>query len=143
MTAIVTTKTISALMSAPMLTNVASLVISKPKPRELSPPATATIGLTKYVPNAPTSVVKATPMAMPTARSTTFPRIRKSLKPLIMVPPDRRTCDRNASHDHGAWLRARGQHAQARVEGPLGQTECGLLRRRHPDGHTTGRVVAS
>jgi hypothetical protein len=34
-------------MSAPMLTNVASLVISKPKPRELSPPATATIGLTK------------------------------------------------------------------------------------------------
>src|ERR1700730_10846410 len=34
-----------------------------------------------------TTAPKAAPMTMPTARSTTFPRNKKALKPLIDVPP--------------------------------------------------------
>src|SRR5690606_34284806 len=47
-----------------------------------APPASAMIGVIRFVTMELTTAVNATPMTTATARSTTFPRNRKSLKPL-------------------------------------------------------------
>src|SRR3954469_15425466 len=52
-----------------------------PAPTPVPPPINWMSGLMKPLVNAVTTVVKEAPITMPTARSTTLPRMMKSLKP--------------------------------------------------------------
>src|SRR3954471_2254663 len=74
-----------ALMIAPMFTNVFTSWSRRKNPRagEVDDPAALMIGCTKLSMNVLMTAANAVPMTTATARSTTFPRIRKSLKPLI------------------------------------------------------------
>src|SRR6266498_1977313 len=75
-------KKITALMNAPQ-SNTWPLIVNVP-PACLPPPTTFTSGSMNDLPNWATTAVNAVPIATATARSTTLPRKRKSLRPLSM-----------------------------------------------------------
>src|SRR5690349_4332046 len=87
MTAATITKLIAAVITAAKSTNVLCLPAMRVTPRPgLDAGVIALInGLMMLLVNAVTIVAKAAPMTTATARSTTFPRRMKSLKPLSMV----------------------------------------------------------
>jgi hypothetical protein len=92
-TAAMIRKLTTALSTPPRSTKVPLLLgkMKKPRPRAASvPPMALMRGLIRPLVKAVTIAVNAVPMTTATARSTTLPRIRKSLKPFSTVSPPSR-----------------------------------------------------